>query len=133
MHCGLGSHSTHKAKLQPGHGHIPSVTDRANTESFNDLAGQALSHEEWLAFLTHLPTADKMVALGDDVDIEIASEALEKSKLLVSFAVTPAHKKPKMQVLMSQIMGTKSARNLGPQFEEEDRRPWTRWFCPLRT
>jgi hypothetical protein len=134
-HCGLGSHSAHKAKLQPGHGYIPSVTDRANTESaflspsisgshfpdsFYDLAGQAMSHEEWLAFLTYLPTAEEMRASGEDMDIEIASEALEKSKLLVSFAVTPAQKKPKMQVLMSQIMGTKNPRNLGSQFEEEE-------------
>jgi hypothetical protein len=110
LHCGLGSHSAHKAKLQPGYGHIPSATDRANTEqaflmpfvsgshfpdSFNDLASQAMSHEEWLAFLTYLPATDEMRALNDDMDVEIASEALEKSKLLVSFAVAPAHKSRK--------------------------------------
>jgi hypothetical protein len=32
-HCGVGSHVTHKATLDEGHGYIPSITDRANTES----------------------------------------------------------------------------------------------------
>jgi hypothetical protein len=102
--CKVASHANHKAELQSGHGYIPSVNDRANTEyaylepsvsssrfpdSINDLADQALSHEEWIAFLTYLPTQEAMeesLYAGQ----EMAAEALEKSKLLVSFAVTPA-------------------------------------------
>jgi hypothetical protein len=69
-HCSVASHAVHKAELNKGHGYIPSVNDRSNTESaflepcvpsarfpdsINDLASQFLSHEEWIAFLTYLP------------------------------------------------------------------------------
>jgi hypothetical protein len=61
-HCGVASHATHKAASDEGNGYIPSVNDRSGTESafldppvaasrhpnsIEDLAGQALSHEEW--------------------------------------------------------------------------------------
>jgi hypothetical protein len=32
-HCGVSSHDVHKAIIEEGHGYIPSVTNRANTES----------------------------------------------------------------------------------------------------
>jgi len=32
-HCGVASHAAHKADLKKGHGYIPSVNDRSNTES----------------------------------------------------------------------------------------------------
>jgi hypothetical protein len=88
----VSSHSTCKAALQEGHGHIPSVNDRSNTESaflqpyvasarfpnsINDLTDQALSHEEWVAFLTYLPTKEAMQETSD-IRLEMAEEALEK-------------------------------------------------------
>jgi hypothetical protein len=60
-HCGVASPAAHRADLQKGYGCIPSVKDRSNTESaflsptlsgwrfpnsIDDLANQALSHEE---------------------------------------------------------------------------------------
>jgi hypothetical protein len=133
-HCGVASHAAHKADLQKGYGCIPSVKDRSNTESaflsptlsgwrfpnsINDLANQALSHEEWVAFLSYLPTNEVMEA-SKDVEVELAAEALEKSKLLVSFAITPARKKPKLPFMVSKIMQDKDAKNLESRFAEED-------------
>lgn len=132
-HCGVGSHSMNKASLEPEHGypqcdrsgkntesaHIsPSVSGSHFPNSINDLAGQALSHEEWVAFLAHLPN-EREVSESEGLDFEIAAEALEKSKMLVSFAVTPARQKSKLPVLMSQIMETVI--------------PWTSWNCRLQT
>jgi hypothetical protein len=63
VHCGIVSHATNKADLEEGHGYIPKLNDRSNTElaflepyvssaqfpdSINDLAEQALLHEEWV-------------------------------------------------------------------------------------
>jgi hypothetical protein len=134
-HCGVASHAMHKAILQEGTGYIPSVNDRSNTESaflepvvsasrfpssINDLANQALSHEEWVTFLTYLPSEDVMQD-SEDIGLELAAEALEKSKLLVSFAVTPAAKKPKLTYLVSRVLRSKGAKNLENQFNEENR------------
>ena len=133
-HCGVASHAAHKADLKKGHGYIASVNDRSNTESaflsptlsgerfpssINDLTGQALSHEEWVAFLAYLPTREVMKA-SKDVELEIAAEALEKSKLFVSFAVTPARQKPKLPFLVSRIMRSENTRNLESRFKEDD-------------
>jgi hypothetical protein len=133
-HCGVASHAMHKAKLDEGCGYIPSVNSRSGTESaflepcvsatrfpssINDLAEQALSHEEWIAFLTYLPdeedTQDMM-----NVRYEATAEALEKSKLMVSFAITPANQKPKLTNLVSRILNSKSAKNLEDRFRKED-------------
>jgi hypothetical protein len=125
-HCKVASHAIHKAELQEGHSHIPSVNDRANTESacidpsinsarfpnsINDLAGQALLHNEWIAFLTYLPTEEAMQE-SSYVGQEMAAEALEKSKLLVSFAVTPARIKPKLTNLIAKALKSKSTMRL---------------------
>jgi hypothetical protein len=133
-HCKVASHVIHKAELQEGHGYIPSVNDRANTESayldpwvssacfpnkINDLAGQALLHDEWIAFLTYLPTEEDMQE-SSYVGQEMAAEALEKSKLLVSFAVTPARIKPKLTNLITKALKSKSTMRLEPRFNEED-------------
>jgi hypothetical protein len=133
-HCGVASHAAHKADLKEGHGYIPSAHDRSNTESaflsptlsgwrfpnsVNDLANQAMSHEQWVAFLTYLPPG-KVMHDSSDIEVEIAAEALEKSKLGVSFAVTPARQKPKLPYLISEIMKPKSAKNLETRFDEED-------------
>jgi hypothetical protein len=110
------------------------VKDRSNTESaflsptlsgwrfpnsINDLAGHALSHEEWVAFLLHLPR-NKVMEVSKDVEAELAAEALKKSKLLVSFAITPARKQPKLPFVVSKIMQDKDAKNLESRFAEED-------------
>jgi hypothetical protein len=92
-HCGVASHAAHKADLKQDHGYIPSVNDRLNIvsaflsptlsnrhfpNSINDLASQALSHEEWVASLAYLPTKQVMER-SSEVEVEIATEALEKS------------------------------------------------------
>jgi hypothetical protein len=132
-HCGVASHAAHKADLKEGHGYIPSANDRSNTESaflsptlsgwrfpnsVDDLANQAMSHEQWVAFLAYLPTS-KVMQDSSDVGVEIAAEALEKSKLGVSFAVTPARQKPKLPYLVSEIMKPKNS-NLETLFDKED-------------
>lgn len=89
--CKVASHANHKAVLQSGHGYIPSVNDQSNTEfayleslvslnqcpgSISNLENQALSHKEWIAFLTYLPTQEtreESMYAGQ----EMAAEALE--------------------------------------------------------
>jgi hypothetical protein len=52
---------------------------------------------------------------------ELAAEAFEKSKLMVSFAVTPATQKPKLSLVVgTRILNSKSSENLGTGFKEED-------------
>jgi hypothetical protein len=51
---------------------------------------------------------------------EMAAEALEKSKLLVSFAVTPAGVRPKLRSLVAKALTSKKAMKLVPRFQEED-------------
>jgi hypothetical protein len=96
----------------------PSVSSARFPSSINDLAGQALSHEEWIAFLTYLP-AEEVMQESSYVGEEMAAEALEKSKLLVSFAVTPARIKPKVTNIVAKVLGSKSFKQLEPQFKEE--------------
>jgi hypothetical protein len=133
-HCGVASHAMHKAKLGEGCGYIPSVKNRSGSESaflepcvtskrfpssINDLAQQALSHEEWVAFLTYLPDEDDSQD-SNNVRFEATAEALEKSKLMVSFAITPANQKPKLPNLVSRILNSKSTYNLEDRFRKED-------------
>jgi hypothetical protein len=133
-HCGVGSHVAHKATLQEGHGYIPSIHDRANTESaflepnvasarfpnsIKDLIGQALSHEEWIAFLTYLPDKEVMGS-SRELEQESAIQALEKSRMMVSFAITPAAQKTKLPNIVAKILNSKSATNLETRFNEED-------------
>jgi hypothetical protein len=107
-HCGVGSHAVHKAIIDEGHGYIPSVTNRANTESvfltplvnavcfpgaFSELLGQSLTHEEWINSLTVFPTVKEMEE-STEVGHEMVAEVMEKSRHIVSFSVTPALKKP---------------------------------------
>ena len=75
------------------------------------MLGQSLSHEEWLASLTVLPTLEEMEELSD-VDCELVAEVMEKSKHVVSFSVTPAMKKPQLSHLVSKIVNSKRAQNL---------------------
>jgi hypothetical protein len=85
------------------------VTDRSNTESaflepsvnaarfpgaFTELLGQSLSqHEEWIALFTVLPTAEEMEN-SQEGGHELVAEVMEKSKHIVSFAISPAKKQP---------------------------------------
>jgi hypothetical protein len=133
-HCGVASHAVHKAPLEEGHGYIPSINDRSNTESaflepyvasarfpnsIKDLASQALTHEEWIAFLTYLPE-EGVLQQAKGNNQELAAEALEKSKLMVSFAVTPATQKPKLPYLVEKVLNTKGSKNLESRFNEEN-------------
>jgi hypothetical protein len=133
--CKVASHANHKAELQSGHGCIPSsVNDRSNTksayleppvssnrflDSINDLADQALSCEEWIAFLTYVPTQE---AIKESLYVgqEMAAKALEKSKLLVSFPVTPAQVRPKLTNLVAVALTSKNDMQLEPRFQEDD-------------
>ena len=133
--CGVASHAAHKADLKQDHGCTPrSANDHSNTESafvsstlsgrhfpssIDDLAGQALSHEEWVTFLVRLPAREVMEE-SSEVEVEMAAKALKRSKLLVSFAVAPAKQKPGLPLLVSQIMKTKSALNLESRFDKEN-------------
>jgi hypothetical protein len=133
-HCGVGSHVAHKAALQEGHGYIPSIHDRANTESaflepnvasdrfpnsIKDLIGQALSHEEWIACLTYLPDEEGS-GPSREFEQDLATQALEKSRMMVSFAITPAAQKAKLPNMVAKVLNSKSAKNLENQFNEED-------------
>jgi hypothetical protein len=97
-HCGVGSHAVHKAFIEEGHGYIPSVTDRANTESvflnpsvnaarfpgaFSELLQQSLTHEEWINSLTVLPTVEEMEE-STETGHELVAEVMEKSRHIVS-------------------------------------------------
>jgi hypothetical protein len=103
----------HKAIIEEGHGYIPSVTDRANTESvfltpsvnavrfpgiFSELLGQSLTHEERINLLTVLPTVEEMEE-STEAGHELVAEGIEKSRHIVSFSVTPALKKPRCDAL----------------------------------
>jgi hypothetical protein len=83
------------------------------------LAEQALTHEEWIAFLTYLPDEEDTPDIKD-VRYEVTAEALEKSKLMVSFAITPATQKPKLTNLVSRNLNSKSAKNLEDRFRKKD-------------
>jgi hypothetical protein len=98
---------------------VPSVSSAGFPNSINDLAGQVLSHKEWIAFLTYLPTMEVMQE-SSYVGQEMAAETLEKSKLLVYFAVTPACITPKLTHLVSKVLNSKSGLKLEPRFKEED-------------
>jgi hypothetical protein len=130
-HFGAGSHATHKATLEEGHGHIPSVADRANTESacldpsvdadrfpgaFDVLLGRSLPYEEWIASFVVLPSREEM-GNSSNVGHELVAEVMEKSSHAVSFAVAPAAKKPRLTNLISEILVSKSAKNLALTFE----------------
>jgi hypothetical protein len=78
-----------------------------------------MSHEQWAAFRAHLP-AGKVMQDSSDVEVKIAAEALEESKLGVSFAVAPTGQKPKLSHIVLEIMKPKSAKNLETRFDEED-------------
>jgi hypothetical protein len=109
VRCGVGSHAMlKKAVFEDGHGYVPSVTDRSNTESvflepsvnaawfpgaITELLGQCLLHEEWIVSFTALPTAEEMEN-SPEVGHELVAEVMEKSKHVVSFAITPAKQKP---------------------------------------
>jgi hypothetical protein len=69
---------------------------------------------------------------SEDVGQEMAAEALEKSKLLVSFAVTPATQKPKLATLVSRILDSKDAKGwrLASMKRTKTR---TRWVGRLRS
>jgi hypothetical protein len=51
---------------------------------------------------------------------DMAAEALEKSKLLVSFAVTPAQVRLKLTNLMTKALTSKKAMKLEPRVQEDD-------------
>jgi hypothetical protein len=133
-HCGIASHAAHEAELYDGHGYIPSMRGRANTEAvflepnvtatrfpnkFNDIIGQTLSHEEWIAFLTFLPWEETLDESLKNEGQELTAEAVEKSKLQVPFAITPAIKKPRHTTLVSSILNSRSSKNLETRFREE--------------
>jgi hypothetical protein len=129
-HCGIGSHAVHKANLQEGHGYIPNVSDRAKAYlepsidasrfpgSFSELLGQSLSYEGWLASFTVLPTREE-IEESAEVGHELVAEVMEKSRHIVSFAVTPAAKKPRLTNVVSNILNSKSAKNLASRFDDE--------------
>lgn len=132
-HCGVGSHAAHKATISEGHGYIPSVTGRSNVESayltpsiaaarfpsaFSEILGQCLTHEQWIASFTVLPTEEEMERSGE-VGSELMSEVVERSKHIVSFAVTPATKKPRLTNVVSRILNSKSVKNLSSRFDDE--------------
>jgi hypothetical protein len=98
-HCGVGSHTLHKANLEEGHGYIPSMTDRSNTESaflepsvnaarfpgaFTEVLGQSLSHDEWLASFTVLPTVEEMDK-STEVGHELMTEVTECQAYIYTF------------------------------------------------
>jgi hypothetical protein len=106
-HCSVVSHTVHKAPSEEGHGHIPNVLDRGNTELaflepsvdparypgvFTELLGQSLSREEWIASITILPTVREMEE-STKIGHEMVAEVMEKARYVVSFAVTPAAKR----------------------------------------
>jgi hypothetical protein len=57
---------------------------------------------------------------SESIGQEMAAEALEKSKLLVSFAVTPAAQKPRMTNMVYRLLDKQSSKNLEDRFKEED-------------
>lgn len=69
--------------------------------------------------MTHLPEDDDSQE-ATDVHFEVDAEALEKSKVMVSFAITPATQKPELTSLVSKVLDAKSAKNLESRFREED-------------
>jgi hypothetical protein len=71
----------------------PSIDASRFPGSFSELLGQSLSYEEWLASITNLPTLDEIEEAAE-VGHELIAEVMEKLRHVVSFAVTPATKKP---------------------------------------
>jgi hypothetical protein len=69
--------------------------------------------------LTHSPEEEDTQEAAD-VRFKVAAEALEKSKLMASFAIAPATQKPKLASLISKVSDAKSAKNLESRFKEED-------------
>jgi hypothetical protein len=115
---------------------IPSVTDRANTESvflnpsvnaacfpgaFSELLEQSLTSKEWINSLTVLPTVEEMEE-STDVGHELVAEVMEKSPhIIVSFSVTPALMKPRCANVVSKILVShQDAKNLASRFAAEE-------------
>jgi hypothetical protein len=53
------------------------------------------------------------------VEQELAAKALEKSKMMVSFAITLTAQKPKLPNVVARVLNSKSASNLETRFNEE--------------
>jgi hypothetical protein len=78
-----------------------------------------LSHEEWIASFTVLPAVEEMKLLTE-VAPELVAEVMEKSSHVVSFAITPASKKPRLANLVSDMLVSKNPKNLASRFDDED-------------
>ena len=107
-HCGIGSHAVKKAELVEGFGYIPSNGDRLNTRSaflaptidtrslplaYLESLQALLTPSQWVSFFAVLPTESEMASEGEDHQ-EIAAAILTKASRAVSFAYTPATKRP---------------------------------------
>jgi hypothetical protein len=135
LHCGVALHATYKAPLQEGHGYIQSFSDRSNAESaffepyvapgwflnsISDLAGQALTQEEWIAFLTYLSKEGIMQEADESNDQDLEAEAFEKSNYWCHLPSPQLLKCPKLPFIVARVLNSKSSKNLGTQFKEED-------------
>jgi hypothetical protein len=95
-YCGVGSHGQKKAELVEGSGYIPSNGDRSNTRSAFFLA----------------PIVDTR-----SLHQEVAAAILFKASRAVSFACTPATKRPRLTNIVSRSVG--GGVNLGTRFKAE--------------
>jgi hypothetical protein len=125
-HCGVGSHSQRNAYLVEGFGYIPSNGDRANTRSafisptidtrglpmaYLESLQTSLTPSQWVSFFAVLPTESEIASAGKGNHQEIAAAIVTKASRGVSFAYTPAAKRPRMADLVSRSTRT-SAVNL---------------------
>ena len=130
-HCGIGSHAVKKAELVEGFGYIPSNGDRLNTRSaflaptidtrslplaYLESLQALLTPSQWVSFFAVLPTESEMASEGEDHQ-EIAAAILTKASRAVSFAYTPATKRPRLLDLVSRSVG--GGINLGSRFKTE--------------
>jgi hypothetical protein len=131
-HCGTGSHSQKKAELVEGFGYIPSNGDRANTRSaflvptidtrglpiaYLESLQTSLTPLQWVSFFAVLPTQSEM-ASGEEDHQEIAAAIVTKASRGVSFAYTPAAKRPRMTDIVPRSMG--SVVDLAIRFRDEE-------------
>jgi hypothetical protein len=131
-HCGTGSHAQKKADLVEGFGYIPSNGDRANTMSaflvptidtrglpvaYLESLQTSLTPSQWVSFFAVLPTESEMSS-GEEDHQEIAAAIITKASRGVSFAYTPAAKRPRMMELLSR--SARRGTNLAAQFKHEE-------------
>jgi hypothetical protein len=133
-HCGTGSHAQKKAELVEGFGYIPSNGDRANTRSaflvptidtrglpvaYLESLQTSLTPSQWVSFFAVLPTESEMGSEDEDHQ-EIAAAIVTKASRGVSFAYTPAGKRPRMTELVSRSSAVRGGINLATQFRDEE-------------